>query len=49
MTLISDAVAAGIMHRVVEILADAMDSPTRQMRAGERWIRKSSRRSSDGS
>jgi hypothetical protein len=37
MTLLIAADAAGLLDRAVEILA-ATDTPTRQMRAGERWL-----------
>lgn len=39
MSLIIAADSAGILDRAVEILVDMADNPTRQMQAGERWLR----------
>nr|QNO41460.1 hypothetical protein CIDILJJO_00007 [Methanosarcinales archaeon ANME-2c ERB4]QNO42106.1 hypothetical protein INBEEEIC_00008 [Methanosarcinales archaeon ANME-2c ERB4]QNO42472.1 hypothetical protein LBOOMNCC_00025 [Methanosarcinales archaeon ANME-2c ERB4]QNO42704.1 hypothetical protein AOABALHP_00007 [Methanosarcinales archaeon ANME-2c ERB4]QNO42790.1 hypothetical protein APHJHCDA_00007 [Methanosarcinales archaeon ANME-2c ERB4] len=40
MCLIQSADAAGILDRAIKIIAAAADTPTWQMRAGERWLRK---------
>jgi 23S rRNA C2498 (ribose-2'-O)-methylase RlmM len=39
MSLLVAADSAGILDRAVEILVDMADNPTRQMQAGERWLR----------
>lgn len=43
MTLLVAADAAGLLDRAVEIVADAADTPTRQMQAGKRWLDKAVR------